>query len=74
MEDDGSSCNESCSEKKQHAISDDTFIRIAQGIDNDLIQAKVMILLNIIQPLFQLCPGVLSADDIDESRLLMQKF
>lgn len=56
------------------ALSDETFIRIAQGVENDVIQAKVMILLKILKPFNLNCSSKLAFDDIDESKLLMKKF
>jgi len=69
-----SSYNGSSTGEIQGALSEDTFLRIAQGIDNDTIQAKVMILLKILKPQIKQDAGTITYDDIDESRLLMQKF
>lgn len=61
-------------EEANCGLSDETFIRIAQGVDNDVIQAKVMILLKILKPFNLKTSTRLTFDDIDESKLLMKKF
>lgn len=52
-------------------LTEETFLKIAQSIDKDTIQSKVMILLKILKPQIKSRTGATSFDDIDESRLLM---